>query len=232
MLHILTSAMAIQLPRDLDARVQAAVRHFWDTRSTQASKQQQGGRADQGARSAVTGGAQMDGFIDLLAGLAIEFGARREDVRRGKHGRLPGLFLASRQWNLAVFHNDQVLCAFKVVSSDRTGDREPTEALVNDAIGSACELWGAYRESTINKDIQPWLGCVLAAEAPKRGALSSIRHGGHAQFCSRLVRERLYSGAALLLARDDGRYLDPAVGLTLRHLCRTLAALVSVYANA
>ena len=28
--------MAIQLPRDLDARVQAAVRHFWETRSTQA----------------------------------------------------------------------------------------------------------------------------------------------------------------------------------------------------
>ena len=27
--------MAIQLPRDLDARVQAAVRHFWDMRSTQ-----------------------------------------------------------------------------------------------------------------------------------------------------------------------------------------------------
>ena len=42
--------MALQLPRDLDARVQAAVRHFWDTRSIQSSKQQQGGRADHGAR--------------------------------------------------------------------------------------------------------------------------------------------------------------------------------------
>jgi len=30
--------MALQLPQDLDARVRAAVRHFWDTRLTQARK--------------------------------------------------------------------------------------------------------------------------------------------------------------------------------------------------
>jgi hypothetical protein len=224
--------MAIQLPRDLDARAQAAVRHFWDTRSTQARKQQQAGGVDQGARSAVTGGAQMDGFIDLLAGLAVEFGTRHRDVRRGKHARLPGLFLSSKQWDLAVFHEDQVLCAFKAVSSDRIGDLEPAEELVNDAIGSACELWGAYRESATNTDIQPWLGYVLAAEAPKRGRLGSMRPGGHALFCSRLARERLYSGAALILARDDGRYLEPAAGLTFRHLCQVLVSRVSVYANA
>jgi hypothetical protein len=224
--------MALRLPQDLDARVQAAIRHFRDTRSTQASKQQQSGSVDQGARSAVTGGAQMDGFIDLLAGLAVEFGARRQDVRRGKHGRLPGLFLSSRQWDLVLFHQGQVLCAFRMVSSDKTGDQEPAEGLVNDAIGSAHELWGAYRESAINKGIQPWLGYVLAAEAPRRGRLSSMRHAGHALFCSRLVRERLYSGAALILAQDDGRYLEPADGLTFRHLCRVLASLVSVYTNA
>ncbi len=45
--------MALQLPRGLDTQVKNAVRHFWDTRSTQAGKQQKGGRADQGARSAV-----------------------------------------------------------------------------------------------------------------------------------------------------------------------------------
>ena len=209
-----------------------AVRHFWDMRATQARKQQQAGGVDQGSRSAVTGGAQMDGFIDLLAELAIEFGARRQDVRRGKRARLPGYFLSSTQWDLVLFHKDQVLCAFRVVASDRTGDREPAKELASDAIGSACELWGAYRESAINKDIQPWLAYVLAAEAPRRGQSSSLRQRGHALLCSKLVRERLYSGTALILARDDGRYLEPADGLTLRHLCRTLAARLSVYTNA
>ena len=54
--------MPVQLPPDLDARVRTAVKHFWATRTAQASNQRRKGTTDQGARSAVTGGAQMDGF--------------------------------------------------------------------------------------------------------------------------------------------------------------------------
>lgn len=53
--------------RDLDFRLSEAVRQFWATREQQARKQGALGQKDQGARSAVTGGAQMDGFIRLLA---------------------------------------------------------------------------------------------------------------------------------------------------------------------
>jgi hypothetical protein len=66
--------MPVQLPPDLEARIRSAVRHFWSTRSTQAGKQKQVGKSDQGARSAVTGGAQMDGFIDLFARLIRDAG--------------------------------------------------------------------------------------------------------------------------------------------------------------
>ncbi|MBU1966259.1 MAG: PaeR7I family type II restriction endonuclease, partial [Proteobacteria bacterium] len=41
-----------------------AVAHYWETRAAQRRRQEEGGKADQGSRSAVTGGAQMDGFID------------------------------------------------------------------------------------------------------------------------------------------------------------------------
>ncbi|MFB3137511.1 MAG: PaeR7I family type II restriction endonuclease, partial [Nitrospirales bacterium] len=51
--------------RNLSARSAKAVAHYWGTRAEQRKKQEQGGKADQGLRSAVTGGAQMDGFIDL-----------------------------------------------------------------------------------------------------------------------------------------------------------------------
>jgi hypothetical protein len=49
--------------RSLAERSALAVAHYWKTRQGQRDKQKQTGKADQGLRSAVTGGAQMDGFI-------------------------------------------------------------------------------------------------------------------------------------------------------------------------
>lgn len=50
--------------RGLAERSGRAVAHYWKTRQGQRDKQKLTGRADQGLRSAVTGGAQMDGFIE------------------------------------------------------------------------------------------------------------------------------------------------------------------------
>ena len=58
--------------KDLPARVGRAVAHDWGTRGTQRDKQRLAGRADQGLRSAVTGGAHMDGFIDLFTELVVD----------------------------------------------------------------------------------------------------------------------------------------------------------------
>ena len=65
---------------NLKVRVSEAVAHFWETRQTQAKKQEISGKADQGARSAVTGGAQMKGFIQLLNQLVIEAGVNPKDI--------------------------------------------------------------------------------------------------------------------------------------------------------
>jgi hypothetical protein len=48
------------------------MRFDWQTRAQQLDKQRKGGGADQGSRSAVTGGAQMNGFIELLTKLVRE----------------------------------------------------------------------------------------------------------------------------------------------------------------
>jgi hypothetical protein len=132
--------MAIQLPRDLDTRVQAAVRHFWDMRSTQALKQQQSGSVDHGARSAVTGGAQMNGFIDLFADLALWAGARPESILRRPQSELPGLFRPTTQWDLLINRGDQAVCAYKFAcqtgsTSEDSFDR--VDRIIGEAIVSA-----------------------------------------------------------------------------------------------
>ena len=62
---------------NLKNRVSEAVAHYWLTRQGQAEKQAASGRADQGARSAVTGGAQMDAFINLITDVIIEAGVNK-----------------------------------------------------------------------------------------------------------------------------------------------------------
>jgi hypothetical protein len=60
--------------QDIETRIRKAIAHYWETRSSQKQRQKQAGRADQGLRSAVTGGAQMDGFVQLFADLIIAAG--------------------------------------------------------------------------------------------------------------------------------------------------------------
>jgi hypothetical protein len=57
----------------LDQHVRDAVKFFWTTRSEQAQRQgSASGMKDQGARAAVTGGAQMDGFVRFVRDLLYE----------------------------------------------------------------------------------------------------------------------------------------------------------------
>jgi hypothetical protein len=53
--------------REVELKVREAVKYFWATRDRQAKAQGSGsGKKDSGARAAVTGGAQMDGFVRLI----------------------------------------------------------------------------------------------------------------------------------------------------------------------
>ena len=56
-----------------------AVRYFWHTRLSQASQQEERGISDQGTRSSVTGGKQMDGFVTKITELMVGVGVKLED---------------------------------------------------------------------------------------------------------------------------------------------------------
>jgi len=64
--------------KDFPERTGKAVARYWQTRSAQRKKQREGGKSDQGPRSAVTGGAIQQDLVDLKAvdGLNEEFEQR------------------------------------------------------------------------------------------------------------------------------------------------------------
>src|SRR4051812_11775979 len=101
----------------LPTYVREAVKFYWQTRAKQVAKQKSAGGADQGLRSAVTGGAQMDGFIELLTKLVIEAGIDRSHIfyRRG-FLELPGYFRPTKQWDFIVVVKGQLVAALETKS--------------------------------------------------------------------------------------------------------------------
>src|SRR4030042_134604 len=102
--------------RDLPARTGRAWAHYWNTRAGQRDKQKQTGKADQGLRSAVTGGAQMDGVIDLFTELIKGSGISERYVFRKKAVELPGFFRPTKEWDLLVVREDTLLVAIEAKS--------------------------------------------------------------------------------------------------------------------
>ena len=69
-----------------------AIKHFWRTRDSQAQGQK---KSDQGSRSSVTGGKQLDGFIELLVQVSKDLGVPESCIYT-KGNNLPGYFAPPR----------------------------------------------------------------------------------------------------------------------------------------
>lgn len=234
---------------DIETRLQEAVRVFWRTRQSQARKQRAGGTADQGARSAVTGGKQMDGFVRLLADLIVRAGVADASVHRHRRIELPGYFRPTKQWDLLVVANGHLLAALELkshVGSFGNNFNNRTE----EAMGSALDLWTAYREGAFGQSPRPWLGYLIlledcdrarapvAVQEPHFPVFPEFRQASYTrryeEFCRRLMRERHYDSAALLASSigdgRTGRYSEPSPDLAFRHLAASIMGRMATYA--
>jgi Restriction endonuclease XhoI len=228
----------------LQRRLRAAVKHFWNTRETQAQKQGAlSGSKDAGARSAVTGGAQMNGFVKLVREVLCENGLPRAHVYCEKFIELPGWYRPEKKWDLLVVSDGSLLAGIEFksqVGSFGNNYNNRTE----EAIGSAADLWAAYREGAFKPSARPWLGyLMLLEEAP--GSVSPVRarephfkvfpefkEASYAKryeiLLTKLVRERLYDAACFLISSAEegsrGRYREPATELGFENFIASLVA--------
>ncbi len=150
--------------RDLPARTGQAVAHYWGTRATQRDKQKQTGKTDQGLRSAVTGGAQMDGFMDLFMELIVTTGIPASCAYQNKDVELPGFFRPTKEWDLLVIRNNTLLVAIEAKSQVGPSFGNNFNNRTEEAIGSALDLWTAYREHAYFASPQPFLGYFFMLE--------------------------------------------------------------------
>lgn len=232
------------LPRQ-PAIFSEAVRSFWATRARQKAR----GGVDQGSRVDVTAGKHMNGFIETLTRLMVDSGVRESDIHfRGVSTPLPGFFRPTKRWDMIVVSDGRLLAAIELksqVGSFGHNFNNRTE----EAMGSALDIWTAYREGAFGTSPQPWLAylfllemsersqCRVKVDEPHFRVFDEFRDASYARryelFCRRLVLERHYSASCLLLAdpaaaeRPDN-YIEPAEDLSagrfveqlLRHVQR------------
>lgn len=87
----------MRLIENIDKEVADAVAFYWNTRKAQKSKQIKGGKSDAWLRSAVTGGAQLDGFVSLFAKIVEKAGIAPECIFYKKSLELPGFFRPTKE---------------------------------------------------------------------------------------------------------------------------------------
>jgi hypothetical protein len=224
-----------------------AVSFFWKTRSNQAGKQKEAGGADQGSRSAVTGGAQMDQFVKLIARIACDAGLSEADIFQKKAIELPGYFRPTKQWDLLVVVQGKLVAAIELKSQVGPSFGNNFNNRTEEAIGSAVDLWTAFREGAFRCSPRPWLGylflledCVksrapVSVAEPHFEVFPEFRGASYAKryelLCQRLVRERHYSAAAFLLSDKTnglkGDYAEPSNELNFAAFAASLLGHVS-----
>src|SRR5208283_3323104 len=210
-----------QILNDLPFRVGRAVAHYWETRATQRDKQKQTGKADQGLRSAVTGGAQMNGFIDLFTELITQSGIPARYVFRKKAIELPGFFRPTKEWDLLIVRERTLVAAIEAKSQVGPSFGNNFNNRTEEAMGSALDLWTAYRERAYIDSPQPFLGYFFMLEdceasnrpvsvkEPHFEVFPEFRGASYMRryelFCRKLVLERHYTASAFITSSShDG----------------------------
>jgi hypothetical protein len=227
----------------LDNQVRAAVRYFWRTRRSQSRSQ--GAKTkikDAGDRAAVTGGKQMDAFVDLLCRLLTESGVPDACIFRNRRVELPGWFRAEKQWDLIVKVADQLVAVLELKSQIGPSFGNNFNNRTEEALGSATDLKAAFREGAFKPSPRPFVGYLMLLEDCEtsrhpvdvqephfkifpefHGASYAKRYGILLQ---KLVRDQLYDASTLLLASKDaagtGAYHEPNPELSFANLATAL----------
>lgn len=188
----------------------------------------------------------MDGFVELIAKLARCAGLPADCVFMNRKVELPGYFRPTKEWDVLGVHKEQLIFAIEAkshVGSFGNNFNNRTE----EAMGSALDLWTAFREGALNKTITPWLGYIMLLEdSPRTNSPVAVREPHfkvlpefdgasysrrYELFCRKLVRERHYSAALFLTSRsnaiDSGKYSEPADDLSFDGFSASLCAHIS-----
>jgi len=217
-----------------EADIKKAIRKFWNTRGIQLKSS-----TNAGTRGAVTGGKQLDGFLELITKVCLDTGVPPECIYvKGNH--LPGYFRATKAWDfIIVSPNGKLIVAIELksqVGSFGNNFNNRTE----EALGSAVDIGTAIRENAFENQAPPWLGYMIVVEQSKislrnvkvtKGHFATLPEFENTNYlaryeilCRKLMLERHYDATCLLRTTKAKTYANNANSdLSLSNFLSTLS---------
>lgn len=234
-------------------RLRQAVRTFWQARRAAQDRNTSGSRADAGTRGSVTADKHMSGFVELVKAVVTANGLDEADVKT-RGCTIPGFFRATKDWDILVMHKGVLVAAIELksqVGSFGNNFNNRTE----EVLGSATDLWTAYREGAFHNgkkpgtgEARPFIGWLMVLEdspkstAPVKSApayfqafpefkgASYLRR--YELLCEKLISERLYHAAAIvstpMTAGETGDYAEQGMRLFVAELAGHVAKVAAL----
>lgn len=242
--------MALDLV-DYEQKAHEAVKAFWGNREAAKQKQIESGKADQGERAGVTAGKNMDGFLALILDIIKANGLAHAEIYQNRAMlTLPGYFRPTKLWDLLVIYKGELIAAIELKSQVGPSFGNNFNNRTEEAIGTAHDLWTAYREEAFGKQPRPFVGWIMMVEdapesrspvrdkSPHFSVFKEFKGASYLNrydlLCQRLVQEQLYTTAAVITAQrsavDSGEFTELSPMTSLRTFVTALAGHVAAEA--
>jgi hypothetical protein len=163
---------------------------------------------------------------------------------------LPGYFRPTKLWDLLVIHKGELIAAIELKSQVGPSFGNNFNNRTEEAIGTAHDLWTAYREEAFGKQPRPFVGWLMMVEdAPKSRApvrdtsphfpvFAEFKNASYLErydlLCQKLVREQLYTTAALITSKrsaaTNGEFAEMSAMTGLKTFVTALAGHVAAEA--
>jgi hypothetical protein len=214
---------------DYEQKARTAIKAFWGNRAAAAQKQNELGHADQGERAGVTAGKNMDGFITLIQDVIRGNGLTDAHTMVGRRVLcLPGFFRPTKLWDVVVINHGRLVAALELKSQVGPSFGNNFNNRTEEAIGTAVDLWTAYRDGAFGEAPQPFVGWLMLVEdapesrspvrdfSPHFPTFPEFSNASYLEryniLCRKLTQEGLYTTATVLASQraavESGEYTD------------------------
>ncbi|MCD8183797.1 MAG: PaeR7I family type II restriction endonuclease [Bacteroides sp.] len=238
---MITEENIIVVDSDYTSLIAQAIKTFWSTKKKQLTAS-----GDTTNRGAVVGGKQMDKFINLLQKVATDAGVPANCIITGKN-YLPGYFRSSKDWDMLVIAPSGKLIAAIELKSQVGSYGNNFNNREEEAIGSAVDLWTAFREGQFPNQQAPWIGWLMVVGHDKASKRVVRNYEPHFQvrpefngasyidryriLCQKLILERHYTSTALLWTSDETNYGDVSSDISIYCFLTSFAGYLNGMAN-
>lgn len=242
--------MALDLA-SYERKTKDAIKAFWGNREKARTKQIEIGKIDQGERSGVTSGKNLDGFTALILDIVKANGLGHADIHQSRAlVTLPGYFRPTKLWDLVVIHRGHLVAAIEFKSQCGPSFGNNFNNRTEEAIGTAQDFWTAYREKAFGEQPKPFVGWLMIVEDAPRSrspvkdksthfpVFPEFQGASYLQrydiLCQRLVFEQLYTNASVIAsprsAVKNGAYTELSEMTGIKTFVRSLAAHIAAEA--